>query len=263
MIMQTSIPTITAVLLLAAGGSTNATTVMVDWLVMQSGGTAAAFNLLDDANAVAANGGLTLNNGFAVTPASRIFAMESWISPPDVIDSVTEITTLNALQLRVAKDLGGLCNYSLEINVPSDQAFVVVVGGMLKDSTSATQTIGIEALSNSGTSAVTLHSMNTWSNGLIVLDQIPAWNPLTQILSTTTMPNGESEFVFFDVEPITGSNSRLRFSVPNGYTAGTGDSIFIGLGAVVPEPGSAWFLLLGAALIVGHRTRKGGQEAKS
>lgn len=246
--------TLAAILCLAIGGPSHAATITVDWLVMQTGGTAAAFSLLNDANAVAVSGSLMAISGVAAKPSAQIFAASNWISQPVVLDSLSEDSTISALKVQVAPALG-LCNYLLDIGVPSHQALVVVVGGLRRDSTSATQGIVLEAVSDSGQSEVTLRSMNAWSNGstTTILDQSALWDPLTQILSAGTEANGESEFAFFEVGPIGGANSRLRFSVPEGYNAGTGDAIFIGLGTVIPEPGGTVLLLLGGTVLLRRR----------
>jgi hypothetical protein len=252
--MKPSTRTLTAILCLAIGGAGHAATITVDWLIMQTGGTAAAFNLLNDANAVAASGSLVAISGIAAKPSAQIFSAGNWISQPVVLDSLSEDSSISALKVQVAP-ASGLCNYLLEIGVPSNQSLVVVVGGLLKNSTSATQGIGLQALSDSGQSEVTWRSMNAWSNGstTTILDQSAIWDPLTQIISAGTEANGESEFAFFEVGPIGGANSRLRFSVPEGYNAGTGDPIYIGLGTVIPESGGTVLLLLGGTVLLGRR----------
>lgn len=254
--MKHSYTLATAMLMLAAGQSIQAATMMVDWLVMQSGGSPASFTMLNDSNAAVAHGSLTIINGLAFTglPANRTFAAANWTSQPDVSDSASNNTTISTLEVRVAP-MGGLSHYFVDVLVPENQAMVLVIGGLLKTITSSTQTVEIAAWSDSGTSGVTLRSTNAWSNGLTICNQSVSWNPLTQILSPAASANGDSEFAFFDVAPVIGTNGKLRLSVPAGYASGTGDSLFIGLGTVVPEPNSLWVLALGAVFFLGRRTR--------
>jgi hypothetical protein len=245
-----------AMLMFATAGSLHSATVTVDWLVMQSGGTPSAFDLLDDHDTAVALGSLTVTSGVVAPgmPVYRGFASGHWTSQPEVIERISGDTVLSAVEFRVGP-AGGLTNYLAEILIPANQAFVLAIGGMLKNNTSSTQAIGIEARSDSGASPVTLRSTSAWSNGFIILNQSTSWNAMSQVLSPAASADGDSEFAFFDVAPLVGPNGRLRLTVPMGYAADTGDSIFIGLGTAVPEPASACLLGLGAALLVGKRAR--------
>lgn len=252
-----SYPQTMALLMLATAGSADAASVMVDWLVAQPGGTPAAFTMLDDGGGAAVGGVLALTRGMAFPglPMSRRFAAGEWSSPPEVIDSVTGVADLGAMEFRVVPSAGS-ATYRVDFRVPANQALVIAVGGLLRNGNSATGSVIIGAASDLGSVPVTLRSANAWSNGLTRLNQGVDWNPLTQALSTAAGADGDSEFVLFEVAPLAGENPRLSFAIPDGYGAGSGDSIFIGLGVVVPEPATAVLLLLGAAIGAGRRRRR-------
>lgn len=247
-----------AAALMAATISADAASVVVDWLVSEPGGTVSAFTLVDDANAAAATGSATITAGvgYPGLPTSRTFASGSWTTQPELQDTLTSDTTISALEFRVVPSLG-FATYVINLQVPSNQPLIVVVGGLLKNSTSSTQGIEIAALSDLGAVPVTQQSTHAWSNGLTVLNQPTDWNPLTQVLSPTSVANGDSEFAIFEVGPISGANPRMSFTVPLGYAASIGDSIFIGMGKVIPEPSTAGLLLLGAGALAGRRNRRG------
>jgi hypothetical protein len=251
-------PKVIAALVMATAVSADAASVVVDWLVTQPGGTVGAFKLLDDAGTAAADGSMAVfaGQGFPGLPMSRGFAAGNWSAQPELTDTLTGDASISAMEFRVVP-AGGLANYAINLQVPSNQPLIVVVGGLLRNSASATQQVGISAFSDLATAPVALRSTNVWSNGLIILNQSVSWNPLTQVLSTTAGADGDSEFAFFDVGPIAGPNARLSFTVPDGYVAGSGDSIFVGLGVVVPEPSAVGLLLLGAGAFVARRRRRG------
>jgi hypothetical protein len=249
---------ITALITLAAVSSADAASVVVDWLVMQNGGAATAFTLLDDANGAGATGSVAVSTGFPGPPTSRTFSSASWSTQPELTDTVTGDTSIGVTDFRVVP-AGGQASYVINLQVPSNQPLILVVGGMLRNSTSATQYVEIAALSDSQTVPVTWRSTHAWSNGLTILNQGVSWNPLTQILSTTDGANGDSEFAFFEIGPIAGANARVSFAIPVGYASGTGDSISIGLGTVIPEPTMAGLLLLGAGAFAGCRNRTRNQ----
>ena len=252
--MKHSNKLVTALWMLATGGSLPAATVRVDWLVMQGGGTSSSFNLLDDNSIALAHGSLTIINGLAYPglPATRTFAAANWSTQPNVADTLTGNSTISAFELRVAP-MTGSANYLLDILVPENRALVLAIGGLLKSGGSATQAMELAAVSDSGMAAVTLRTTDAWSNTLTNLSQDVVWDPLTQVLSPAATANGDSAFAFFDVAPLIGANGRLRLSVPAGYATGTGDSIFIGLGTVVPEPSSLWLALSGVLLLLRRR----------
>lgn len=249
---------ITALITLAAVSSADAASVVVDWLLIQNGGTAAAFTLVNDATSATATGSVSIAKGSPGPPTARTFSSASWSIQPDLTDTVTGDTSISVTDFRVVP-AGGQASYVINLRVPSNQPLIVVVGGMLKNSISATQYVEIAALSDSETAPVTLRSTNAWSNGLTNLNQGVSWNPLTQLLSTTVGANGDSEFAFFEVGPIAGTNPRVSFAIPFGYASGTGDSISIGLGTVIPEPTTAGMLLLGAGAFAGRRNRSRNQ----
>lgn len=245
-----------AALTLTLTNPAHAASVLVDWLTTQAGGTAAAFTMVDDSNNATANGSVTLTAGIGVPglPRSQPFAAGNWGTQPEVADTLTGDAGISAMEFRVWPSAGS-ASYVITLQVPANQPFIVAVGGLLQNSTSATQGVTLAALSDSGSVPVVLRSTNAWSTDLLQLNQGLSWNPLTQILSPASGANGDSQFAFFEVGAITGANPRLSFAVPFGYAAGSGDSIYIGVGAVIPEPATAGLLLLGTAACVGRRRR--------
>lgn len=244
-------------LVAAAAGSAEAASVVVDWLVTQPGGTVSAFTLVDDANTATATGAVAITKGlgFPGFPASRSFSAGSWSTQPEVTDTVTGDASISGLEFRVVP-MAGLASYAINLQVPSNQPLILVVGGLLRNSTSATDAVTIAAFSDSGFVPVTLRSTHAWSNGLTTLNQGVSWNPLAQILSPAAGADGDSQFAFFDAGPLVGGNARLSFSIPAGYAVGTGDSLFIGVGTVIPEPATAGLFVLGAGVVAWRRGRR-------
>ena len=114
---------------------------------------------------------------------------------------------------------------------------LIVIGDLFRNATAFTAGISIAALSDSGSVPVTLAGLYGWNNGASTLTQDLAWDQPTGALTTTAGANGDSKLAFLQIGPISGLNPRLVLTVPQGYAVGTGDSVIIGVGAVVPEPG--------------------------
>lgn len=243
-------------LVTAAAGSAEAASVAVDWLVTQTGATASAFALVNDANTVTASGAVTVTKGvgFHGLPATRNFQAGNWSTQPDLTNTATGDASISGMEFRVVP-MAGAASYSINLQVPSNQPLILVVGGLLKNNISATGRVEIAALSDSALVPVSLRSAHAWATDLMVLDQGVDWNPMTQILSPTAAANGDSQFAFFDIGPLVGTDSRLNISIPSGYAASNGDSIFIGLGTVIPEPGTAGLFVLSAGFLAWRRRR--------
>jgi hypothetical protein len=249
-------PMTVAVLIFVASSAAKAASVVVDWLKLQPGGTPAALSLLDDGGDAAVGGALTVTQGMAFPglPKARGFAAGQWLSQPGVLDSMTGGADLSVMEFRVVPAAGAV-SYRLDFRVPSNQPLIIVVGGLLGNGVPAVGSVFLEAMSDSAISPVVMRSGNAWSNGLIILDQGVDWNPLTQALGIKAGANGDSEFAFFDIAPITGDDPRVSIAIPDGYATGAGDSIFIGIGIVVPEPAVMGLLALGVGICAGRRHR--------
>lgn len=235
--------------------SAPAATVMVDWLKLPSGSSPSGFQLLDDNSAVVAGGSLAIAQGvsFPNFPVQRTLNSSFWTSPIGFADSVTGLADVSAIDFRVAP-VSGQANYTIQFSVPAGRQLLLVVGDLFHNATASTVGINIAALSDSGSAPVTLAGMYGWNNGATSLSQDLAWNQLTGDLTTTAAANGDSKLAFLEIGPLAGLNPRLILSVPQGYGSGTGDSVIIGLGAVVPEPGV--FTLAGVCGVLGLVLRR-------
>jgi hypothetical protein len=241
----------------AAAGHAGAASVVVDWLVTRPDATASDFTLVNDANTATASGtvAFTKGVGFPGLPVTRFFAAGNFSTLPEWADTVTGDASFSGMEFRVVP-VAGAADYAINLRIPSNQPLILVVGGLLKNNISATGRVEIAALSDSAFVPVTLRSTNAWSNGVMTLNQGVAWDPLAQVLSTTAATNGDSQFAFFDIGALAGANPRVSLAVPSGYAAGSGDSIFIGLATVIPEPAAAGLWALGAGLLAWRRSRR-------
>ncbi len=215
-----------------------AATLMVDWLKLPGGSSAAGFQLLDDSNSVLGGGSLMVAQGesFFGLPAPRTLNSSFWNGTTGFSDSVTGLADVSAMEFRVAPS-AGQANYTIQLAVPAGRQLLLVVGDLFRNATASTAGISIAALSDSGSVPVTLAGMYGWNNGASSLTQDLAWDQPTGALTTTAGANGNSKLAFLQIGPISGLNPRLVLSVPQGYGLGSGDSVIIGVGAVVPEPG--------------------------
>ena len=215
-----------------------AATLMVDWLKLPGGSSPAGFQLLDDSNTVLGGGSLAVAQGisFPGLPAPRTLNSAFWTGTTGFSDSVTGLADVSAMEFRVAPSLAGQANYTIQLSVPAGRQLLLVVGDLFHNATASTAGISIAALSDSGSVPVTLAGMYGWNNGASSLTQNLAWDQPTGALTTTTGANGDSKLAFLEIGPISGLNPRLVLTVPQGYALGTGDSVIIGVGAVVPEP---------------------------
>lgn len=215
-----------------------AATLMVDWLKLPDGSSQSGFQLLDDNSAALGGGSLVIAQGqsFRGIPAPRTLNSAFWTGTTGFSDSVTGLADVSAMEFRVVP-VSGQASYTIQLSVPAGRQLLLVVGGLFHNATASTVGISIAALSDSGGVPVTLAGMYGWNNGATSLTQDLAWDQPSGALTTTAAANGDSKLAFLQIGPISGLNPRLVLTVPQGYGAGTGDSVIIGVGAVVPEPG--------------------------
>ena len=215
-----------------------AATVMVDWLKLPAGSSPGGFQLLDDSDSALGSGSLVIAQGvsFPGRPAPRTLNSAFWTGTTGFSDSVTGLADVSAMEFRVAPS-AGQASYTIQLVVPAGRQLLLVVGDLFRNATAFTAGITIAALSDSGSVPVTLAGFYGWNNGASTLTQDLAWDQPTGALTTTAGANGDSKLAFLQIGPISGLNPRLVLTVPQGYAVGTGDSVIIGVGAVVPEPG--------------------------
>jgi len=236
--------------------SVHAAAVVVDWLNLATGATTSAFTLNSDDGLPVAFGSLAIMSGKGVSfpnfPASSTFNSGYWSLPATGFeDSVTGNDQVGAFDIRVVPQ-GGMASYSLTLDVPAGREFIIAVGGLSRTALGATQSI---TASVSGGGGVTFIKSLAWNNGGTVFDQELEWDALTGSLSTTIGADGESEVTFLRVSALSGPAPKIMFLVPDGYGAGTGDSISIGIGTVVPEPGLFGLSVVGALFFLFGRRR--------
>lgn len=238
--------------------SASAATVVVDWLTLGSGATPGAFALRGDGGTTLASGSLAIESGKGIAfpgfPASRNFNAASWSAAPPVEDSVGADGRVNGFDIRVAPQ-GGMASYRLELSVPAGVELWLAVGGLFHGSNGKTDAVVISSLSDSAMGVVALQQIAGWGNGITQYNQDVEWDEPTRTLSTTTGSSGDSEIGFFKIDPISGPNPRVVLTVANGYNVSTGDSISVGLGIAVPEPGAFALLGLGSLLVLSGRRR--------
>lgn len=236
----------------------SAATTAVDWLELAAGGTASSFSLLDDTAAPLAGGRLLIQQGisFPGFPSPRTFAGGFWAADTGFSDSDLADLTVQGLALRVAP-IGGAANYTIEVSLPEDREVILVVGDLYHGATAQTVGMTLSAISDGSPSPVVLAGMFDWSNGVSSMSEDLVWNESAGTLVTSTQANGESTAAFFRIAPISGANPRLVLSVPQGFATGTGDTIVVGLGVVVPEPAAAMMLAVSSGMWAGRRRRRG------
>ena len=233
--------------------------VVVDWLTLPGGSSPSAFSLLDDNNAPLAGGKLIINQGasFLGTPVARTLGESFWGEAPGYNDSVTTHADVTGISFRVAA-VGGSANYAIEFTVPVDRPMIIVIGDLFRNSNNSAFTAGVTltAASSLGSSTYALAEMQLWDPGVAgqALDQSLDWNSATGTLSTVVGSDGNSKLAFFYIDPIQGTNPTITLSVPTGQT-GTGDTIFVGVGAVVPEPSAGILAGLGVVTLLARRRR--------
>lgn len=227
---------------------------VVDWLQMAPGGNAGGFTLVNDSGQSSATGLLSIATGkglsFVGYPANNPLGDAYWVgAKPDLTDSVAGDHRMNALDFRVVSQAGG-SQYSIEITVPTGRELVLAIGGLR--ASSGTLGLGVTA----GGSAISLIDTFEWNGGPgSAYTQDLDWNAGTGTLTTVAGASGDSQLAFLHVSPLAGADSKVIFSVPSGYLGGTGDTISIGVGLVVPEPGVTALLAFGGLFWAGRRKR--------
>lgn len=215
-----------------------AATVMVDWLKLPAGSSPGGFQLMDDNSAALGGGRLIIAKGvsFLGHPSQRTLNWQSWLGATGFSDSVTGLADVSAMNFRVVPE-SNQADYAIQLSVPAGRKLVLVVGDLFRNAMGSTAGISILAQSDTESVPVTLAGLYGWNNGATSLNQDLTWDESLGTLSTKATSNGDSKLAFLEIGPISGLNPRLVLSVPQGYASGIGDSVIIGVGAVVPEPG--------------------------
>jgi len=229
----------------------------VDWLELVPGGTASSFSLRDDSGATLVGGALNVQRGtaFAGFPSARNFAGQYWQGDIGFSDSFNGSALVHATAFRVAAASGGPASYTIEFGIPEGRELLLMVGDLYHGSDiSRTAGVGISAFSDSEAGAISLEGIWGWDNGITRMSDDLAWTAGIGLLSTVSGGTGESKAAFLRIAPVSGTNARLRLSVPDGL-AGTGDAIMVALGVVVPEPSAALLCLAGGAGMLLRRKR--------
>ncbi|WAC18396.1 hypothetical protein OVA24_14265 [Luteolibacter sp. SL250] len=228
----------------------------VDWLEFSPVGNASGFFLRDDSGTSLVEGSLATQRGtvFSGFPSARTFSGEYWQGSTGFTDSLSGNALVHATAFRVAAPSGGPASYTIELDIPENREILLMVGDLYHGSDiSRTAGVNISARSDSSVAGISLEGIWGWDNGISRMSDDLAWMAGVGTLSTVTGATGESKAAFFRIDPVSGTNARLVLGVPDGL-AGTGDTIMVALGVVVPEP-SATLLGLsgGAALLLGRR----------
>ncbi len=229
----------------------------VDWLELAPGGTASGFSLRDDAGTTLVDGALAVQRGtvFSGFPSARNFSGEYWQGNTGFSDSLSGNALVHATAFRVAAASGGPASYTIEFDIPENQEILLMVGDLYHGSDiSRTAGVNISALSDSAVAGISLEGIWGWDNGISRMSDDLAWTAGVGTLSTVTGATGESKAAFFRIAPVTGANARLVLGIPDGL-AGTGDTIVVALGVVVPEPSTALLWLAGGAGMLLRRRR--------
>lgn len=232
----------------------------VDWLELAPGGNASGFFLLDDSGIPVVDGALSVQRGtvFSGFPSARNFAGEYWLGNTGFTDSVSGNALVHATAFRVAAASGGPASYTIEFGIPENREILLMVGDLYHGSDiSRTAGVNISALSDSAVAGISLAGTWGWDNGISRMSEDLAWTAGVGTLSTVTGATGESKAAFFRIAPVTGANARLVLSVPDGL-AGTGDTIMVALGVVVPEPSTTLLWLAGGTGLLLRRRRAKG-----
>lgn len=229
----------------------------VDWLVFGSGGNASGFSLLDDLGNPAATGALTVSRGsvFSGFPSARSFEDRYWIDDIGLLDSQSGDSLVHATSFRVAAAPGGPASYTIELDVPTGQELLLMVGDIYHGSeNSRTAEVILSAFSDTGSSLIQLEGIWAWDNGISAMSENLSWSAGTNTLSPSSAAEGESKAAFFRIAPLYGSNGKLMIEVPDGL-AGSGDTIVVALGVMVPEPSAFLMTMAGAAVVMLRRRR--------
>ncbi len=248
-------------MLLAAGavlGQSSSAATIVDWLELQVEGTPAGFTLIRDDGSAAATGALSVTAGVAFPglPWNRELGGSYWSEDPGITNTRTGDSLVDAFEIRVA-GLGDPASYVLEFSVPSGVPLVLAVGELYRDSGAATAGVEIAVESDSGSIPTEILKMVGWDNGLQLFNQDLEWDETSGTLSPAATAEGQSKIAFFNIAPIEGTNARVRLTVPDGFAPGTGDSLTIGLGEVIPEPAVLLLVSFGTILLFGRRQKRG------
>lgn len=229
--------------------------VRVDWLTLENPGNPNQIRLVDQNSQLAASALLNISSGvsFPEFPKLTELGTDFWESPTGFENVKTMNETITGFNIRVVPQLGK-ASYELIINVPSNRELILALGDLYRDADASTQGMVVSVISDSGSYPVNLLNQFSWDSGAQALDQPLVWNGANQELSTSASSEGESNIAFLQVPSFLGANPQVKLSVPSGYAFGAGDSLFIGIGVVIPEPSTT--SLLGVVTIIGLCRRK-------
>lgn len=231
---------------------------VVDWFTLVPGGEAGSFSLAADDGSASAHGALAVEPGkglvFPGFPSARVLDSGFWVANTGFQDSVAGDMRVPGFDIRVVPQ-SGQSVYTITLDVPVGREMILAVGGLYRGASGATQSVVASAFTDSGSSLVSLIQSLAW-NGGDTYDQELEWDTLSSTITTTVGSEGDSTVAFLKIAPLAGANSKIRLSIPSGYASGAGDSITIGLGAPVPEPGVFALLAIGATLFITGRRRQ-------
>ncbi|MCC5841317.1 MAG: hypothetical protein JJT96_14460 [Opitutales bacterium] len=240
--------------LIALAMPTISSALIVDWLVLEAGHTSSTFALADDNGVTRANGTLSFSNGlpFPGRPTPFLLSSENFADSTGLTDTVTGDSTLPALEFRILPiDESEPLSYDIVLEVTPGRSFVIALGGLLRDSNGeATETVLLNAFSDTGFAAITLLGTSAWDDGEFNRFVGPLeWIPHVPVLNPAADNLGDSQIAFVQVDPLIGSNPIISLSFANGYNIGFGDPIILGVGMVIPEP-KTYALLFGLAALL-------------
>ncbi len=231
---------IAGLLLLTTSGE--AAVISVDWLQLGAGGNASGFVLANIQGTASAPGSIVLDHGipFPDQPSARTLGPQYWETPPSAVNAETGDGTVSGFEIRIFPSDGSV-SFLVELEVPRDVKLILAVGDLNHDGLSSTTGVDITASGASGGAVVTLVEMMAWNDGIKGATQGLDWNGHS--LTTLSGNNGDSKFAFFSIDPLNGPGARITFSIPHGYDAGTGDSLFFAVGIQsVPESSLCWLM---------------------
>lgn len=248
----------TRILLIAAAllETASAASMAVDWLQYQNGGGPGGFSLANDSGIVSAGGKLVVGSGASMPgfPAGRTLNSQFWETAPQAGDSVLGNGTVSAFDVRVAPQAGA-ASYSIELSVPTGRGLVLMVGDLFSGAAGSTAGITLTAVSDTGSSTISLIEILGWDNGVKASNKGLLWNG-TDTLTTTGGADGDSKYAFFEIGALSGPNARIVLNIPEGYNQGAGESITLGLGLLpIPEPGISALACVGFCLLLRKRMR--------